>query len=206
MINKFKANFSEFSVEENRLVEMKNIPFKYSELLLDIGGNTYDNGLYSVHTFEDSIKWTKLISQYYDKDPNSFLSFGHDWMGIQYCVSRNTNEGIYLFDPSTHDEFYVDDNLFNFHDSVLSTSKIESLAADLFKEALEHLRIKSITYHECIGLKTPLFLNGKDELSNYDVYDIEVYWDFDNQLYQQIKDLPEGTKISNVIIPQNKSK
>lgn len=200
MTGKFKSSFTEFSTVENRIVEMLKIPFKYSELLLDIGGKSYDRGLYSVHTFEDSIKWTKLIAESYGKDPNSFLSFGHDWMGMQYCVARNSAECIYIFDSSTHHEYYVDENLFDFHDNILSSSKIESLASDLFEQALEYLHIESINSKQCIGLKTPTFLSGKDELSNYCVCDLEVYWDFNNQVYQQIQDLPEGSIASKIAI------
>lgn len=200
MFKNFKSNFTEFSAKENSLIEMKSIPFKYSELLLEFGGKSFDNGLYTIHTFEDSLKWTTLLSQYFGKDENSFLSFAHDWMGMQYCVSRNTNECIYMFDPATLEDFYVDENLIDFHNNILSSSKVNNLASDLFEAALKYLRITGINYHQCLGFKTPLFLNGKEEVSNYEVCDLEVYWDIEYQLYQQVKNFPEGTRVHNVVI------
>jgi len=200
MFKNFKSNFTEFSSIENPLIEMKAVPFKWSELLIEFGGKSFDNGLYTIHTFKDSLKWTGLLSQYFGKEENSFLSFAHDWMGIQYCVSRNTNECIYMFDPATQEEFCIDENLMEFHNNILPESKVNNLASDFFEGACKYLKITSISYHQCIGFKTPLFLNGKEEISNYEVGDLEVYWDFEYQLYQQVKNLPEGTRLHNVAI------
>ena len=189
MFKNFISNFTESLSIENPLIEMKGIPFKYSELLLELGGKSFDNGLYTIHTFTDSLKWTGLLSQYFGKEENSFLSFGHDWMGRQFCVSRNTNECIYMFDPATQEDFYLDENLLEFHNDSLPNLKVENLASDLFEGALKYLGITSVSYHQCVGFKTPLFLNGKEEVSNYEVGDLEVYWDFEYQLYKQVKNL-----------------
>jgi hypothetical protein len=105
-----------------------------------------------------------------------------------------------MFDPATQEDFYIDENLLDFHNSTLSDSKVNNLASDLFAGALKHLGITSINYHQCIGFKRPLFLNGKEEVSNYEVGDLEVYWDFEYQLYQQVKNLPESTRINNIAI------
>lgn len=43
-----------------------------------------------------------------------------------------------------------------------------------------------------------LFLGGEDSLENMEVSDMEVYWDMTDQLWEAVKDLPEGTKIGNV--------
>ena len=200
MFKNFELSFTESSSIENPLIEMKRIPFKYSELLLEFGGKSFDNGLYTIHTFKDSLKWTGLLSQYFEKFKDEIISFGHDWMGRQFCVPTKSNECIYMFDPATQEDFYIDENLFYFHNSTLSDSKINNLASDLFEGALIHLGITRINYHQCIGFKTPLFLNGKEEVSNYEVGDLEVYWEFEYQLYQQVKNLPEGTRVHNVVI------
>ena len=200
MFQKFKANFKEFSTIENPLPEIKDIPFKYKELLFDLGGKSFDCGLYSIHTFQDSLKWTEILSQYFNKDANSFLSFAHDWMGIHYCVSRNTNEFIYLFDPATFEVFYMDKNLFDFHNNILCDSKIRNLAADFFEAALNYLDFKSVDYQKCLGFETPLFLGGKEDITNYKIYDLDFYWDIEYQLHAQIKNLEDGNDIKNVYI------
>ena len=50
----------------------------------------------------------------------------------------------------------------------------------------------------CVGYRIPLFLGGDDSLENMEVSDMEVYWDMTDQLWEAVKDLPEGTKIGNV--------
>lgn len=32
------------------------------------------------------------------------------------------------------------------------------------------------TYGQCIGYKVPLFLGGKDDVSNLELSDLDVYW------------------------------
>ena len=46
--------------------------------------------------------------------------------------------------------------------------------------------------------RIPLFLGGEDSLENMEVSDMEVYWDMTDQLWEAVKDLPEGTKIGNI--------
>jgi hypothetical protein len=55
---------------------------------------------------------------------------------------------------------------------------------------LGSLRVSSINYKECIGYKVPLFLGGKDTTDNFEIADLEVYWEITCQLYHQVKDLP----------------
>ena len=60
------------------------------------------------------------------------------------------------------------------------------------------LKADKIKYNDCVGHKTPLFLNGSDDLGNFEISNIEVYWHIQIQIYLQIKDLPPGTKIDTV--------
>jgi hypothetical protein len=66
------------------------------------------------------------------------------------------------------------------------------------------LKIQKIPYQECVGYRVPLFLNGKDAVSNQELIDTEVYWETQCQLYNQIKKLPDGTKIGSVKINEIK--
>jgi len=67
------------------------------------------------------------------------------------------------------------------------------------------LGLEGLNSNQSVGYKLPLFLNGKTDSSNYEIVDTKVYWDIQYQIFNQIKDLPEGTRISNVaIVPQFK--
>ncbi len=200
MFNKFKSKFIEYLSVENRPVEMKNIPFKYSELLLDCGGKSYDKGLYTIHTFEESIKWTNLLGEYFEKYQGEILAFGHDWLGRQFCVPTRSNECILVFDPATQQDFHMDENLLDFHNNFLFEKKEQFFSSDTFKSVLTHLQIKGLDYNRCIGLKTSLFLGGNEELSNYESSDLEVYWDIEFQISTQVKGMPKGTVVSKLAI------
>ena len=200
MFKEFKLSFTEFSTKENELIQMNAIPYKYKELLLDCGGKSYDKGLYTIHTFKESLEWTNLLSEYFPKFKDEIISFAHDWMGRQFCVPTRSNECILMFDPATQEDFFIEENLLFFHNTILVEDKIDFLALDMFEEVLAYLKTDSIKFNQCLGFKTPLFLNGKLEVSNYIGGDLEVYWDFEYQLYQQVKNLPDGTRVHNVSI------
>lgn len=46
----------------------------------------------------------------------------------------------------------------------------------------------------------PLVLGGSDELENYETSDVSIYLSILGQIHEQVKDLPEGTVISDVEI------
>ena len=74
------------------------------------------------------------------------------------------------------------------------------LADSLFREVLSFCRLKMLNYNECLGYKIPLFLNGKDVVANHEKLDLEVYWHLSTQIYNKIKNLPDGTRIDNIVL------
>jgi hypothetical protein len=204
MFSTFKSHFEFYSQITNKLFDIKEIPFKYSELLLDLGGYSFNKGLYTIHTFESSLKWADLLSKYFPGYKNEILPFAFDWCGRQFCVARKGYEGIYVFDPSDLQDLFSDENLLDFHNiTLVDDSGI--LINNYFQEALEVLNLNGLNSNQCVCYKLPLFLNGKDDSSNYEIIDTEVYWETQHQIFNQIKDLPEGTRISNIaIVPQFK--
>jgi Domain of unknown function (DUF1851) len=57
--------------------------------------------------------------------------------------------------------------------------------------------------NECLSFNHPLKLGGQLEPDNFDVCDIRVHFSILGQLQRQVKDLPAGTKITdiNVVAP-----
>lgn len=133
-----------------------------------------------------------------------FYHLPFDWWGRQFCVSKKGYEGIYVLDPVDLTDYFLKVNLIDFHNvTLVKDSAI--LDSDCFENALKVLQIEDLNENHCIAYKLPLFLNGKADSSNYEVSDLEVYWHIQYQIYNQIKDLPEGTRISNVaIVPEFK--
>jgi hypothetical protein len=53
---------------------------------------------------------------------------------------------------------------------------------------------------QCIWYKKPLFLWGTDSIDNLELTDLEVYISLAWQLWNAVKDLPEGTEIWKISI------
>ncbi len=54
--------------------------------------------------------------------------------------------------------------------------------------------------HECFGFKQPPILGGEYEPGNFEPTDLAVHFSILGQIHQQVKDLPDGTPISEVKI------
>jgi hypothetical protein len=106
---------------------------------------------------------------------------------------------ILMFDPATAEDFELNQGLEEFHNKDLVNERESALAENLFHELLKFLRLSEVAYSDCLGYKKPLLLGGTDTTDNYELTDIEVYWEFQRQIYLQTKDLPEGTKIDTII-------
>jgi hypothetical protein len=54
--------------------------------------------------------------------------------------------------------------------------------------------------NQCYGFKTSPTLGGRYEIANVELSDISVYLAIMGQIHQQIKDLPDDTRIKHVVI------
>ncbi len=196
-MNNFFETFSitEKGSPQNDKDFYKDLPKELFETLDLYGGDTFNNGLYRVHSFKSSVKWSLLLGEYFTAYQSKVYPFGFDWMGRQFTLNKEGNM-IFVFIPATLEVFEIEKTLSIFHKEELSKDILEF---DWFNQVFKYCGIQNICYNECIGSKRSLFLGGKDVLENYEKQDMEVYWHMENEIYNQIKDLPEGTKIDKVI-------
>jgi len=183
-------------VGTHALEEIRDI--KVANLFAECGGYSFWNGMFKVHTFPSSFYWSTLISKYYKTYDSKFVPFGYDWMGRQFAVDLRRENYILMFDPSTGEDFELNQDLVMFFIEDLIKDRDSILSGQLFHLATEFFHVEKIGYNNCIGYKIPLFLNGTDTLDNRELCDMEVYWEFQCQIYHQIKDLPPDTKIKSI--------
>lgn len=176
-----------------------SLPRELSALFEECGGRCYGRGLYKIHSLGSSLHWSMLIGKYFPGYARRILPFGFDWMGRQFCIDKTNEKIIFMFDPATAEDFEVHTTLAEFHNSDLVRDRDNTVAERLFHEALKYLGLLKIQYQECLGYKIPLFLSGEDKVTNYEVIDVEVSWEFQLQIYAQTRDLKPGTKIGDVI-------
>ncbi len=197
-LHKFKRTSEERIVEQGKDF-YKDLPTELFKLIDQCGGVTFNQGLYRIHSFESSIKWALTIADYFNQYQHKIYPFGFDWMGRQFCLGTS-GDILYMFDPATGQNFELRQTLTLLHNEDFVNDTDDMLSVNLFKRVLAFYKINSIDYDECLGYKIPLFLGGKDEIENYELQNMEVYWHIENQLYKKTKDLPEGTKIGNIKI------
>jgi hypothetical protein len=199
MYETFKQNTKPEKIgsAQNELL-INNISSNAKALFSECGGYSFNDGLYRIHTAESSVHWTGVIEKYFPKYKENIAPFAYDWLGRQFTMDKSREGYLLMFDPATAEVFELQEDVSSFHNQTLVNERDSILSEQLLKETLGSLGVGSINYKVCIGHKVPLFLGGVDAIGNFEIVDLEVYWEITCQLYHQIKDLPPGTKINSI--------
>lgn len=168
-------------------------------LFRECGGISINNGVYRVYTAERSQVWAINLNAYFPNYKKNLIPFGYDWLGRQYCLHTNRKNIIIMIDPSAFRAYELEHSLVLFHNVDLITDRDDSVSEEAFKEILLFKGIGEISYNKCIGYKVSPLLGGSDSQENMEICDMEVYWEFQFQIYTKIKDLPDGTSINSTI-------
>lgn len=177
-----------------------------SNLFDNLGGCTFDQGLYRIHTYGSSLYWSELVANYFGDYKHKIYCFGFDWFGRHFAIDLqkySTGEDvIYLFDPATGEDLSLNQNLELFHEENLVNQKNDLFAYKRYTQWRK--KNKSVLeLSQCVGFKVPLFLGGQDEISNFEVVDMGVYWEFSYQLFNKTRNLPEGTLIDRISLDED---
>lgn len=193
-------------------VQSDNVPVEHIEkfiieeyptlhsVIKELGGRSFEQGAFRFHTFNSSAIWSNLLRSYFTEFNNNFYCFGYDWMGCMYGYSLDEEPTVFIFDPADMDTREAVTNVEDFFNIDLVKYKEDTLLTGKFNSVKKLLHINSLEYDKCLGYKVPLFLGGEDKEDNFDKWDLEVYWEIQHKIYEQIKDLPEGTQIGEIKI------
>ncbi len=157
------------------------------------GGLSFNNGIYRVHIVSNIEFWTKMVDYAYPNFSGSAICFGYDWLGNQFGLDKKSGK-IWLFELGTGKVLRIPCTFDQFHESELIDNDEAALESDFFKEWIDSGNLAPNTM-ECVGYKIPLFLGGKDEVSNLELVDMDVYWELTGQLITKTESVPEGTRI-----------
>ena len=164
-----------------------------------LGGRSFGDGVFRVFERSDLERWHRVVSGCFTKLRGEFNLIGYDWMGRCFAVDQRDGDGkelVVLLEIATLDMYYIGKDVAVFLNEVMPNQSEACLGVGRYREWLEgHAPVGRM---ECGGYRIPLFLGGEDSLENMEVSDMEVYWDMTDQLWEAVKDLPEGTKIGNI--------
>lgn len=133
------------------------------------------NGMYRVFSVDDAAKWNNIVEDAFPPYQNRIQVFAYDWLGRIFAVKKDTDT-VLLFEPGTGEVLDIPVDIAEFHNVEIAEYNEDSLASDFFEEWFETSNNYILKKNECAGYKTPLFLNGEDNISNLEVSDMEVYW------------------------------
>lgn len=101
---------------------------------------------------------------------------------------QNRKTILYLFDPADLQVHELQQSVEGFHNSDLVRYRNETLLTKHFRAALKHCKLTRLTFDECIAYQTSLFLGGKDKNTNRSLWNLEVYWELQYQLFEAAED------------------
>jgi Domain of unknown function (DUF1851) len=163
------------------------------DLFGQLAGATFEQGLYRIHDGASSATSTALVKEAFPEVAKKVgPCFGYDWLGRQFSLdlSRRDSSGkhmVLMHEPGTSAVRGLPATVDAFHDRILIDQAEAALAVAYFHEWANKTKRRYLPLgrRSCVGYKIPLFLNGKDELSNLEVSDLEVYWSICGQLRNQ---------------------
>ena len=168
------------------------------DMIRTSGGISFSKGLFRIHSFGSVYKWTQIATNFFPDLSGEVLCFAYDWLGRQFGVGVGKRKGmILLLDPATGEFFELKQSISGFFEEDLQEYFGDTLETDVFNRLIPSLA-PAIDCGECIGYKKPLVLGGGGHTLNFEVMDMEVYWEFMRQIILKIRNLPIGTKIGKI--------
>jgi len=164
-------------------------------------GGSYAEGLYRILNCVTIANWTKVVEEAFPDFRNRLFCFGVDWLGRMFALDfarrKNGQWLVLMLEPGTGEALEIPVSFMEFHDEELVKYQNEALAVE-FCNAWRASGGVSPEFSQCIGYKTPLFLNGSDTIDNLELADLEMYWSIMGQLLSQVRRLPDRTAIDGI--------
>jgi len=176
----------------------------YAELTKQFAGCTFENGLYRVHDSASGRAAHEAFRDGFPRYVGRALPFGFDWLGRQFALDQERIQDgeplVLMLDPGTGETLEIPATFVDFHDGELVDYPDAALAKPFFEawSVQNHSDLLPLAFTQCVGYRVPLFLGGRDVVSNLEVTDLDVYWSLCGQLRGQTARMPMGTPIKHV--------
>ncbi len=189
---------------EEMVKQSFGIPTELEKILVIYGGKTFGGGILRLYNLQGVAGITdRLLGQFPSLRDRIFV-FGCDWHGRQLCVCssspKDSVSGVLMLEPSAGNFFIIPVQIRDFFDREITAHTQDILAESYWHQWRNSPAGRDLLPNECVGDRVPLFLGGKDEISNLEIGDMAVYLETCAQLWNQVKNLPAGTKISGIDI------
>jgi len=205
IFDRFTAAFhctEDRSLGDKSSAERINAP-TVQTVLTELGGKTFDGGLYRVLRTDEVSEATKAASLAFPELKERITVFGCDWLGIMFAADAGRLlEGVpqvLMLEVGAGEALQIPVDPIAFHNMELVDYPDDALAKSFYLQWQATTKEK-LNHDQCAGYKVPLFLGGADEIDNLEIIDLSVYWHLCGQLRNKVKTLPEGQSISEIDI------
>jgi hypothetical protein len=173
----------------------------FSAVLAELGGSTFNEGLYRVLRPDQVRQHAQLLGQIFPEFSRRAIPFGFDWLGRHFACDmgriENGQPQVLLMEVGAGEAMEIPADVVTFHNETLLEQADAALALPFWKEWREAHR-SLLSFTECVGYRVPLFLGGNDVVANLEVVDLEVYLDICGQLRHGTRKLTDGATINSV--------
>ncbi len=185
-----------------RIVQIENP--EYLELLKRYEGASFNNGVYRIVRSQDISLWIDCIASIFPDFSKRILPFGYDWLGRFYCLDLeridNSKPLVLLFSGFTNEVMEIPANIVGFHNSVLIDQSDAALETKSFLSFLNFSRATHLSTDHCIDMVVPLYMGGTYTVENMKLAELQISWEINAQLLNQLKTVSEGTRIKKVSV------
>ncbi|WP_052427346.1 hypothetical protein [Neobacillus niacini] len=133
----FDVKFKDFDTElkESHLAIL-NQSFGAVTFMKAFQGQTFKEGLYSVHKTNELDKWNNIVFETFPSYTNKIFCFSYDWLGRHFALDFTRRiEGepmILMLEPGTGEALEIPSTFLSFHEEELVKYPDAALAIDFF--------------------------------------------------------------------------
>lgn len=187
-------------------------PQLVGSLFADAGfcGASADSGILRFYDAISGPMGQQFLDDTFVQDGVKAKVFAYDWLARQFAVSSNISETgqrsaqeqtVVVFSPfdmSITPLVQVD----QFMNALGLDMMADFLNVDLFTSWKRKHGISSLDLDRCAGTTVPSYCQGSLQLTNLTYDDLDVYLTFSSQLWNQVKDLPDGSRLPTLRITE----
>jgi hypothetical protein len=198
---KFDAFLKYFSDQKLRDVSTKVFNTNVDPIVNighQLGGSSYNNGLFIIYTENESIIHTKMVESAFPQIKGKIHCFGRDWLNRQF-VLFNEDDQILQIDLGFDEILDIPMNLKSFFESGLIEDKEDILAESFFNDWKKHSGYELKCGESVFYTLLPI-LGGEDNLTNLEVVDADWNFEFNTKLVIETRALNQSEKIGEITI------
>lgn len=169
--------------------------------LADLGwhGASLKRGLLRIHNAETGPQATKELRDAFTDQAEGLTVFATDWQSRHFAAGALTDGQVAVWEADISTT--VIEPIATVDDFLTLITK-DRKAPGMFNEALfgrfcVRNRLRGLEFQQCASYKVPPMLGGSEDLDNRDLTYNTVHWTMFGQIYQQVKDQPDGTRITS---------